>query len=240
MRTSTILIITAVIITLICLAAYNFNLKASYLRGDYKNPFYGLEYNAVKNINALEIESANKISIRVEQGKTEGLWIRDRIKDKLVWSKVGGVLKIDLTKEAKESDFHVNGQELILITPNMYKIVAHPYIIKTNQDGWNYEGYIGIAGFHQDSLTLDLGSAIYASLDQMQLSTLNAVVGDQKNGNTNLVLSNTNEIKSAVFNIPGKSKLELQNPTIVKTNYIVTDKATVSLNGKALQALNQP
>lgn len=240
MRTSTILIITAVIITLICLAAYNFNLKASYLRGDYKNPFYGLEYNNVKNINSLEMESANKISIIVEQGKTEGLWINDRIKDKLVWSIEGGILKIDLTKEAKESDFQVNGNELVLTTPNIYKVVAHPYLEKENHGDRNYQGYIGISGFNQDSLTLDIGSAMYANLDKMQLLTLNAVIGDQKNGNTNLVLSSANEIKSAIFNIPGESKLDLQSPSIVKTNYILSAKATVSLNGKALQPLNQP
>jgi hypothetical protein len=240
MRTSTILIITAVIITLICLAAYNFNLKASYIRGDYKNPFYGLEYNAIKNVNSLEMESANKISIIVEQGKTQGLWINERIKDKLVWSVEGGILKIDLTKEAKESDFQVNGKELVLTTPNIYKVVAHPYIAKENPGDRNYMGYIGISGFDQDSLTLDLGSAMYANLEKMQLSALSAVIGDQKNGNTNLVLSSTNEIKSAIFNIPGESKLDLQNPSIIKTNYILSAKATVSLNGKALQPLNQP
>jgi len=240
MRTSTILIITAVIITLICLAAYNFNLKASFLSGDYKNPFYGLEYNTVKNINTLHVESANKIAIAVQPGKTEGLWVRDRVKGKLVWTKEGNALKIDLTKEAKESDFQVNSGEIILITPNIYKVVAHPYIEKENHGGRNYQGYIGISGFSQDSLALDLGSAMYVNLDKMQLLTLNAVIGDQKNGNTNLVLSSANEIRSAIFNIPGESKLDLQSPSIVKTSYILSNKATVSLNGKALQPLNQP
>lgn len=237
MKLSTIFIITAIIITLICLAVFNFDLKASFLRGDYKNPFYGLEYNAVKQTNSLEIAAANKISIRVEQGKKEGLWLADRIKGKLVWSKEGNVLKIDLTAEAKEGDFEVYGHELILVTQNISKIITHPYFEKAYPNKLRYQGNVSIYGFQQDSLTLDLGPSIFAYLDKMKLSVLNAVIGDQKLGNSNLTLSNRNEIRSASFNIPGESSLELQNPSIIKTNYTVTDKATVSLSGKVVQPL---
>lgn len=238
MKTSTMFIIAAVVATFIGLTAYNFSLKASFLKGDYKNPYYGLTFNQVQDVNRVELLSANRITIRIQQGKTAGLWLRDRLKGNLVWTKNGNTIKIDLTKEAKDNGFQIWDNELILVMPNTVKLTSRAYHKdKEEEKRANISGSINISGFQQDSMQLDLGRYTRTFLDKLKVNKLNALIGNKEQGNASLVLSSANQINTAAFDIPGSGSLDLMDPNITKTHYTISDQATVSLNGKALQAI---
>lgn len=238
MKTSTMFIIAAVVATFIGLTAYNFSLKASFLKGDYKNPYYGLTFNAVKDVNEVELQSANRMTIRIEKGKTPGLWLRDRLKGNLVWTKNGNTIKIDLTKTAKDDGFQIWDNELILIMPSTVKLTSRAYHKdKEEEKRPNSSGRINISGFQQDAMELDLGKYTNAFLDKLKVGKLNAMIGNKDKGNASLVITSANQIGTAAFDIPGEGSLDLMDPNITKTQYSISDKATVSLNGKALQAI---
>lgn len=238
MKTSTMFIIAAVVATFIGLTAYNFSLKASFLNGDYKNPFYGFTFTSVKDVNEVELQSANRITIRIQQGKTSGLWLKDRLKGNVVWTKNRNTIKIDLTKEAKDNGFQIWDNELILIMPDAVKFTTRAYIRdKEEEKRAHISGNINISGFQQDSILLDLGKFTSTFLDKLKVGKLNAVIGNKDQGNASLVLSSANQINTAAFEIPGSGSLDLMDPNITKTHYTISDQATVSLNGKALQAI---
>nr|WP_068890904.1 hypothetical protein [Pedobacter panaciterrae] len=238
MKTSTMFILAAVVATFIGLTAYNFSLKASFLKGDYKNPFNGLAFTSVKDVNEIDLQSANRITIRIQQGKTAGLWLRSRLKGNLVWTKNGNALKIDLTKEAKDNGFQIWDNELILVMPNAVKLTSRAYIKdKEEEKRARISGNINISGFEQDGMQLDLGKYTSAFLDKLKVGKLNALIGNKDKGDASLVLSSANQISTATFEIPGSGSLDLMDPNITKTHYTISDQATVSLNGKALQAI---
>jgi hypothetical protein len=237
MKTSTMLITSAVIIILISLVAYNFSLRASYLKGDYKNPYYGLEFTPVQGINELSAASSNHMVINVNHGKKEGIWMSDRVKDKIVFKESNGILSIDLSKAAKDDEFKVFNKDLILVINKPVKITTTPYFKVPEYENSYIFGKIILNNFQQDSLIVDLGKSGAVILDNLHLKKLKALVGKDK-GSANLVLS-AGTYHSADFNIPGKGKIELLNPVITQTRYDVSDAATVTLNGGPLKIINK-
>jgi len=71
----------------------------------------------------------------------------------------------------------------------------------------------------------------------MEMQTFNAIVGSKTSKDAELTLSSDTKINNATLNVPGNSKLTLMDPKIVKTNYLLSDSATVSLNGKVVQMI---
>lgn len=233
------MIISAIAIILISLTVYNFTLKASYRNGDYKNPFYGLSYNPIKNVSQIELNSSNKIACDIRQGKKSGIYLSTRAKDKVIWSVEKEGLKIDLTDEAKRADFVVYDDDLVIVLNNLERISAKPYF----RTGEKWEqgrlfGHIGISGFRQDSIDVDLGISSSAVLDSISVGNLNASIGAHGKGVSSLQL-HSGTFGKAVFKIPGSGKLELLDPKITKSEYHLSNEATVSLNGKSLRIIEE-
>ncbi|CAH0264608.1 MULTISPECIES: hypothetical protein [unclassified Pedobacter] len=239
MKNSNIMIISAIAIILISLTVYNFTLRASYRNGDYKNPFYGLNYNPVNSVSQIELNSSNKIACYIRQGKKSGIYLSDRAKDKVIWSVGQDGLKIDLTDEAKRADFVVYDDDLVIVLNNLVRISTKPYF----RTGEKWEqgrlfGHIGISGFREDSMDIDLGASSSAVLDSISVGRLNASIGEQGKGVSSLQL-HAGIFDKAVFKIPGAGKLELLDPQITKSEYHLSNAATVSLNGKSLQIIKE-
>lgn len=238
MKTSNMLIIAALIVSLGMITTYNFSLKAAYEAGEYKNRFNESEFREMKNIEILNVADANLIAIVVESGQKEGLWIRKRIKDKLVLNQVGNTLTIGLTDEARKTNRITGYDDVVLITNHLNKLNTVAYWPEGNkrEDVNVYGGEVFLKGIKSPELYIHMASSTAVTMDKMTLNTLKAVVGDEK-GAAALQLEPDNQIEFAEFAIPGASRLSLSNPKIVKTRYNLSDKATVTLNGTALQVI---
>jgi len=237
MKTSTILIISAVIITITALTAYNFTLRASYLKGDYKNPFYGMDYTPIKDLKSVTIGSANLLSVNIQQGEKEGIWISGDAEQKVSWSHDGNNLQIDLNKKSKAERDRVYGRAVIIVTNHLDQVNTKS-IFKTVEDENSYtSGEVTISGYKGGSLQLVMDRASTVFMDKNQFQSIKATVGDAQHGGSSLTVSKDNTIAAADFTVSGESKLNLSGPNITKTSYNLSDKATVSLNGKALQAV---
>lgn len=238
MKSSNMMIILGLIITIGILTAYNFSLKASYQQGTYKNPFKGMEFNAMAKLDELDVEASNKIGMRIESGSAEGLWIREEVKALLNVKREGNKLTVDLTDEAKQNGFRISANDVILITNSLKVFSANTYF--TPEQVKNRTFYIGLAqeikGLQVAQLDVRLGGYAAVSIDKTKLGTLKAKIGDgQSDGPARLSLENGNEIQEAELDVLGNSELNLKDPKIVKTNYHLAEKATVTLNGRALQ-----
>jgi len=237
MKTSAILIISAVVITLIALTAYNFTLRASYLKGNYKNPFYGMEFTPIKDLNSITIGSANRVSIVIEHGVKEGIWLTGDASQMVSWSHQNHDLQIDLTRKSKEEHDWISGRSIIIVTNHLAKVTTKAYY-KSREDENSYTiGETEITGYKEGSLQLLMDRSTTIYMDKNQLQSVNAIVGDAQHGGSRLNLSKDNTIGSADFTVAGDSEIHLTGPNITKTNYNLSDKASVLLNGKALQAI---
>jgi len=236
MKTSTTLIVATAFVMLAGLITYNFDLKSSFLRGDYKNRFYGMEFTSCKDIRNIQVGTANKLSVIVEQGAKEGVWIKTKQKDQIKWSSVGSLLKIDINREEGDEKMRFSNDDVIVISKSLEKVTTESYFDSDDQQQfYSIYGETTINGFHQDSLEVVMDKFTKVSLNKLKLNRLDATIGDQLKGKAELMITSENTITNANFKIPGESFLNLLNPEFVKTNYQLSDKANVQLNGKLLK-----
>lgn len=241
MKLSTIFIIATAVVSLGMLTAYNVSLKASYQKGGYKDRFNEMEFSSVKGLTAVQINAANKLAINIEKGGKEGLWIRDRIKSFVKISQAGATLTIDLTDEGKKRNLNRNDDDIILFSNTLSTISTIPYFTKEEDEaGWRYDdGDIRINGLKVDALNLLIGKFTSIYMNHVKTGTLKATVGEAGTGEAGLTVDSANEIAFADLSVPGKSKISLLNPKIVKTCYNLSDSATVTLNGTALEGMKK-
>lgn len=235
MKTSNTLVLSAIAIIFISLVAFNFDLRASFLQGNYKNPFYGFEGSALNDIKNIDVLSGNRMNVRIEYGKKEGIWIKESFLNKVTWNVKGQTLSVDLNEETK-ADARVNLYDAVII------VVNQPAMINTaatlfGKEGYDYDaGGITIKGFKQNALELNISEMTNVVLENNVLNHLQAVI-KKKTGNNKLRVAENNTIQSANFNVEGSGTLDLDNPTIVKTTYQLSDLAQVHLSGKSVRSL---
>lgn len=234
MKTSTILIISAVVASFIALTAFNLTQKAFYNKGDWRNRFYGMEYVAIKNITDIELADAEKMEVTIEQGVKEGLYIGKTFKEHIKWSKNGNKLKFEVTDDAKRGAPFRN-ETFVLVLNQMHQLKTSPYAPLKFQKSYP-RAEVQITGFSQNALALDLGKSGAVNLQKVELDSLIAKIGN-KEGNASLSIQKEARIKTADFRIPGESGLVLKNPNITKATYNVSERATVMLNGNVLKVL---
>lgn len=235
MKKSTIMITAAVLIILGSLTAFNLKIKQIYLTGSYKSRFNGMDFTPMNGLENVDIQYANRLGIRIEQGDKEGVWIREDYKKNYVLAFNQHTLKLDVTKKVKEEDRHFWG-DVIIITRTLKSVQTTAFLEK-GQNPTFYSGTVDLKNFKVLNLDLQVSLGVTVSLYKMQLDTLNAVVGDTKSGNASLFIASDTKINSANLNVPGKSLLTLANPTITKAIYNLSDSATVSVNGKLVQLI---
>lgn len=234
MKASTILIIAAVAASVLALTAFNLSQKAFYSKGDWRNRFYGMEYIAIKNITDIELADAEKFDVSIEQGTKEGLYIRKHAREHVEWSIKGNKLKFEVPEKAKKGAPFRN-EDFVLILNRIDRLKTSPYVPLVFQKRYD-PATVTIKGFKQDRLQLDLGKFSNVILNESELNALQAKVGDTA-GSASLTVLQWNKIDAADFNMQGKSNLTLSGPNIVKTSYVLSENATVTLNGKVLQIL---
>lgn len=228
------MITAAVLIILGSLTAFNVKIKQIYLSGSYKSKFNGMDFMAIKGLEKLNIEDANALGIQVEQGNTEGVWIRGDQKSKFLVDFKNHTLKIGLNGEGKKEGTTYWG-DIVIVTKTLSGISSSSST-KENDPRYN-SGTITLIGLQLNQLDLQISDGVTASLNNMQMDVLNATVGDQNRGNASLNISSDTHIKTAQLNVPGKSNLTLADPKITKAVYNLSDSATVSVNGKMVQLI---
>jgi hypothetical protein len=234
MKTSSILILSAVAVTILAITAFNLRQKAIYDKGEWRKRFYGMEFIAMKNISEIELPDADKFNMIIEKGDKEGLYLYPESKEQIQWSQTGSNLKIEVTKKSKEGAPFRN-RDLVLIVKNFNYLKTRQYKAETFQKSYG-PGEITITGFKTGNLKLDIGNRSNVNIDKTEVDSLQASIGEAE-GDSRLSISKDNKINTAIFSIPGKSDLTLMNPNIVKTSYQLSDQATVTLNGSALKVL---
>lgn len=235
MKTSTMIIIAAVVIVMGCLTAFNYNLKGEYVSGEYKSRFKGMDFTSFKGIEKLDLQDANLLGIRVQQGDEEGVWINKDISDQVRFKVNAGVFT--LTVNHGEADaFTIPEGEVIIVTKTLNAVKTSPDVLD-NKKRYRGSSEVTISGYQLDRLDLEVSKDVRMSLNNMKLNTLHAVVGDKTHGSAELLISSDTKINTAQMDLPGASRLTLLNPTIVKSTYNLCDSATVTLSGKSVHLI---
>ncbi len=236
MKTSNKLLLAAILIIIISMVTYDFALRAEYLKGTYKSPFYEMEKLNIEGFTVLDNSAANLISVQIKYGKTYGIYISKDVKDKLHISKKGNILFIDVADKIKPNiDPYRNS--IIIVCPLLDKVITSSLIIKAVAEWDNYNGTTAISGFNQQDLSLIVNKSTSIKLEKNKIGYLQGLVGDSLTKNASLFIPSNNQINDAVIKVAGKNQLSIENPKISRNSLTISDSAIVNLGGSILKQL---
>ena len=243
MKTSNKLILVAILVTLVCLVAYDLLLKDTYMSGDYKIPYKSYVTLPWKNFDIVEVNSSTAANVQFVQGPFS-VKIDNFALEYTTIRQQGNRLQINAGFEGK---YFYNPQPYVLLIscPKLTKVYANAtyYVDKhritdtTVRADWRMRKVL-IDGFKQDSLSVeqDYGSTVILSNNIIR--SVHAAIGKSKGSSSLIILEKSNQFDNASLDIGYKSKLELENCIIHHLAYHLSDSAKLIVSGSAHSILN--
>lgn len=226
MKTSTKLILGAILVIIGCLITYNFKLKGMYDTKSYRNPYNGMEFTPLSGIEKLNVQSANTMNIKVLQGDKEGIWVDVKFKNNVQFSANGSALNIDFLDVAIENKRRLLESTVVVITRKINSVTT--IHTKMKIDDPYTKGQIALENYKIDKLDLQVASDLNVNLNNLRINVLNAVVGDQYPGIAMLRLPYNTSVNTANFNVGINGSLNLDGAKIIKTVSHIADSAKVA------------
>ena len=234
MKTSNKLLIVIAIIVIGFLIVFNAGLKAEYLKGDFKTRFYQMEQLSFKNFSNIKHNVGDRINVKIEKGDTFQVWVKTFIKDEVDIKQVGQTLVINAAQNNKGWN---SSSSIIIICPKIDSLTITSDIEannKTIDEDATYNVYNLISNFKQPKMFIKLNKLTALELEANSIDELQAIAGDKLIGKAYLDINHTNNFKVANIQVPGKSELKLENPTVGKLNCTIADDAKITTFGKSL------
>ncbi|MGF7081921.1 hypothetical protein [Mucilaginibacter sp. UYCu711] len=226
MKTSNKLLIAATLMVIGSIVAFDFSLRAEYLKRDYKKRFYNKNQLSLKDFDAIEDNTANFTDLTVEQGPEFGVWIDDYdAKDDLIFTIDHRTLHIDYKKERKIN----NKYSINIICPNLKSIVTrYKSLTALVERG----GVTTVSGFKQDTMNVKVNNATLLALTDNNITLLNATVNSGI-----LTITQNNTINTGNFDLKADAQFNMLNTDIKNARYKHENNAALNLSGKPLELL---
>lgn len=244
MKTSNKLILAVVLIIIGYLVAFDFVLKAEYIKGDYKSRFYQMKSLSFKNFDTIEHNAANNINLRIEQGPEFGVWVDERLNDKIVISQHNKTLSIYYNSKDNYRRYDID-HDIIIICPYINSIITNSHFysdtiktatgMKTATMTTDPTASTMVTGFKN---IMHIQANWYTKIE-MNHNNLQALDARVNGSYAELRIHKTNIIKAASIQTSGYSLLSLFNPVIETPHYNISDSTTVTLRGNFVKPLRQ-
>ncbi|HTE02030.1 MAG TPA: hypothetical protein VK668_22230 [Mucilaginibacter sp.] len=243
MKTSSKLIAVAAFLILVSLLVYNYQLKAEYASGRYKNPYRNFVTLKLKDFDAVDINSTTAANVKLVQGPFS-VRIDSAALEYVNIKQQGNRLKINADFVR---DFRYNYNPYIIViscpklsevTTNAAYIANRKQVIDTMYSGeWNMRQNL-VEGFTQDSLSVHqtYGSAIIFSGNHIR--AFNAVTGTDAGSGPKITILDNNKFQSATIDILNKSQLQLNGNSVQNLKYHLADSARMITTGAAQTTIN--
>jgi hypothetical protein len=246
MKTSNLLLLSALIIFLVSLGIYNSALKAEYLTGNYKKPFKNYTVQNFKDFDEIEINAANQMDVNITSG-TNAVRVAKNATDQIKITQKGKKLIINMVypQDNRKSWFN----SVMISCPKLVSVKTHAFYTnngkriienENNEDNNNYNYHeVTITGFKQDSLHIEQDNASKVILKNNNINWLSVLTGTTVNATPKLKIDKGNSIQKADMQIGEKTELDINNVYIPQLKYHFSDSAKVVLSGIALKSLKQ-
>ena len=238
MKTSNKLILTAFILVLISLAAYDYLLKNEYDSGRYKDPNSNYTELKFRDFDAVDIVSSTAANVRFVQGPFSVKLDKDAAEFTFV--KQNGKRLIIDARFRYNYLYNQNPYLLIISCPKLSAINADAFytaknvtvIDTTAREDWNMRKIL-IAGFKLDSLSINQSYGSTVVLANNSIKVLNATVGIMPQSGSKIDILNTNNIQQGNIKILNKSSFALEGGITGTLNYQLADSAKMTVSASA-------
>ncbi len=230
MKTSNKLLLLATVILFGYLAIFNFQLRAEYLKGDFRKPYYGMKFTPLNSFSNVQHNAGNVVYLSVEKGPRFGVWMRDNLKGKLSLTERNNTLFVDYI-DKQHFNYYLSG--IVVVCPEVNTVTTTP--LTAHQVMFWERAVTQVSGFTQDVMNIVAGKSTQVELNKNTIGKLNAATTAS---DATITVNAENQIQAGDFKIAGKSDLRLLSQITIGT-YSYTDSATITLNGKSFAKVNQ-
>jgi len=242
MKTSNKLVVAALVVVLVSLVAYDYLLKAAFVSGKYKDPYYSFVSLKNTGFDTVDIVSSTVANVKFIQGPFS-VRIDSTALAYVQVKQTGKRLQINAVFENNYLYNH-NPYVMVISCPKLLEISTDAnYLVNGKQitDSIAKEDWrkVLIDGFKQDSLTIsqDYGSTLILANNHINL--IDAVIGKSLGSGSKLIIREGNQFKIAKINVFNNSNLLLNNAAIGNLDYHLADSAKLTVTGAAQNLLNQ-
>lgn len=236
MKTSNKFLLTAILLLVISVGIYDFQLKAEYLKGDYKNPYKGFVSLNFKDFKVIELGSSTAINIMLVKGPFKVLADPDAME----FMKIEQHHDSLFIRAAFKDNFHnvrsvhmlyISCPELKAFWADAKHITAGNQIIDTiGSEDFRWRPTT-ISGFSGDKLNINLDHAATILLKNNRFNILNATTGISNGSASNLSIETGNQFGKTNLDIRNKSRLWIKDDSLSSITYKLSDSAKLILNG---------
>ncbi|TCC96403.1 hypothetical protein [Pedobacter psychroterrae] len=228
MKISTTMLVIAILLFFGVLTAYNFSLKAEYLKGTFRDRFGKHSFMKLEDVKRLQLNAANMIGMSIEYGEREGVWISKEVKDQVKVRQSGETVTVDFVNSKPKTYRYINAAAVVFIVNKVNRVDARNFHFK-DQGSENYGGELFIKGLSGNSLDMVIPERATVLIEGSQFKVFKAVIGNENHWSS-FTVTGDNRFDTAYFDIR-KSSLELQNPKILVPHYKFGDSSRIGLWG---------
>lgn len=236
MKTSNKFLLTAVLLLIVSVGIYDFQLKAEYFKGEYKNPYNGFNNLNFRNFKVIELGSSTAINIMLVRGPFKVLADPGAMEFMKIEQRHDSLF---IHAEFKDNFHNVQSPNVLYISmPELdafyadakYKAGDAQIIDTTAAQDFKWRATT-ISSFSGDELNIIQDHASTILLKNNKFNVLNAVIGKSSYSASNLSIETGNQFAKTNLDIGNKSRLWIKDDSLSNITYKLDDSAKLILNG---------
>lgn len=243
MKTSNKFLLTAILLLIVSVGIYDFQLKAEYMKGNYKNPYNGFVTLKYRDFKVIELGSSTAVNIMLVKGPFKVLADPDAMWFMKIEQRHDSLF---VRAEFKDNFHNVQAPNVLYISiPRLdafyadAKYQAGNIQITDTTAAQDFEWRpTTISGFSGDKLNITQDNASTILLKNNTFNTLNAVIGISSGSASNLTIETGNRFGKTNLDIRNKSRLWIKDDSLSSINYKMADSAKLILNGNTRMIRN--
>ncbi len=242
MRTSTKILITALALLLVSIVVYDLQLRAAYNTGRFRKPYNDYVNLQLQGFKVIDLQSANVINIKLEQGPFKVLAAPEAI-DFIKTTRHGDTLaiyahyKYNYHNVRTAPVMYISCPQLSAILTDARYTVGHTE--KTDERAkedfsWRISE---ISGFSGPYLRIVQDHASKLLLTNNSIAVVDAVAGLSSGSASNIALGENNRLGKARLDIRHGSRLWIKEAGADQLDYHIGDSAQLIISGAAQHSL---
>jgi hypothetical protein len=236
MKTSNKFFLAAVWLLVVSVGIYDFQLKAGYVKGDYKKPYNGFVNLNFRNFKAIELGSSTAINMMLVKGPFQvladpGAMAFMKIEQRHDSLFIRAAFKDNFHNVRSAQVLYISCPELTSFSADAKYMASETQVIDTiGSEDFKWRPTI-ISGFTGDRLNITQDHASTILLKNNKFNILNAVIGTSNGSASNLSIETGNQFGKTNLDIRNKSRLWIKDDSLSEISYHLTDSAKLILNG---------
>ncbi|WP_276497473.1 hypothetical protein [Pontibacter litorisediminis] len=237
--------LTAVLVLLASVLAFNVALKAEYNKGTFRDEYKDYTTLDLKGFNAISVNGASSVRVEVVPGDYK-VRVLDRAEKYIKMDVRGQELVLDVAFPEEYSMPNAVAH-VIIACPDLKALkadarysAAGEAVVEKAYEGWpSSTNGVTVKEMKLDSLTIEQDNGSLVALAGNSINNLQATTGLSEGSSPRLTIARGNNIRSAQLNIGSGSELVLEDVAIPSLSYSFSDSAKAVLSGASLAMMKK-